>query len=51
MAPPALFENFGKASTDLFKDDDWSSTHKLEISNKNSQQTLTASVDASGKSK
>lgn len=50
MAPPALFKNFGKASSDLFKDDNWSATHKLEISNKNSQQTLNASVDAAGKS-
>ena len=50
MAPPALFKNFGKASADLFKDDDWSATHKLDISNKNAQQSLTASVDAAGKS-
>jgi hypothetical protein len=50
MAPPALFKNFGKASSDLFKDDNWSATHKLEISNKNSQQALNASVDAAGKS-
>jgi hypothetical protein len=49
MAPPALFKNFGKAATDLFKDDDWSATHKLEISNKNAQQTLNASVDGAGK--
>jgi hypothetical protein len=50
MAPPALFKNFGKASADLFKDDDWSANHKLEISNKNAQQSLTASVDSVGKS-
>jgi hypothetical protein len=50
MAPPALFKNFGKASADLFKDDDWSATHKLDISNKNAQQSLTASVNAAGKS-
>jgi hypothetical protein len=49
MAPPALFKNFGKSATDLFKDDDWSATHKLEISNKNAQQTLNASVDGAGK--
>jgi hypothetical protein len=49
MAPPALFKNFGKASSDLFKDDNWSSIHKLEISNKNAQQALTASVDGVGK--
>jgi hypothetical protein len=28
MAPPALFKNFGKASADLFKDDDWSESVK-----------------------
>ena len=49
MAPPALFKNFGKAATDLFKDDDWSATHKLEISNKNAQQTLNASIDGANK--
>ena len=50
MATPALFKNFGKASSDLFKDDHWYDTHKLEISNKNAQQALNASVDAAGKS-
>ncbi len=50
MAPPALFKNFGKASLDLFKDDNWSSIHKLEISNKNAQQALNASIDGAGKS-